>query len=92
MRKRKLQQLNLVATKWGMPMRGGPRSIIKLGSDQVGDADVRRTPHHKYSLVATKRGIPYARRRLLQIHARLATAAFMRDDGCCNIFFLRKNR
>jgi hypothetical protein len=38
MRKRKLQQLNLVATKWGMPMRGGPRSIIKLertGSDRV---------------------------------------------------------
>ena len=24
-----------------------------------------------------------ARRRLQQIHARLATAAFMRDDGCC---------
>jgi hypothetical protein len=34
-----LYDCNLVATRWGMPMRGGPRCmIIRLGSDQVGDA------------------------------------------------------
>jgi hypothetical protein len=59
--------------------------IIRLGSDQVGDAYVRRTPHHKYSLVATKREMPYARRRLQQIHARRRLLQYI-------FFFSRKNR
>ena len=78
--------IRLGSDQVGMPMRGGPRSIIKLGSDQVGDADVRRTPQHKHSLVATKREMPYARRRLQQIHARRRLLQYM------YIFFFRKNR
>jgi hypothetical protein len=63
MRERKPRHFKLGSDQVGMLMRGGPRSIIETGSDQLGSNEEGRLS---------------ARRRLQQIHARLATAAFAR--------------
>ena len=52
-------------------MRERKPQHFKLGSDQVGDADARRTPLHNYKLVATRREVHITQRQLTsKVHER----------------------